>query len=107
MPLVHWTATAVLAVLPLSAAAQKEQTHSLPDDPAAKVPVFVYRSAFLQYRRAADDTVSPDKLWRSANEEMRGLGGHAGHLSDAPGSEPGNAESKAAPAVTHTHGKGQ
>lgn len=108
MLFVHWTAVAALAACPLLAAAQNENSHPLPDDPAAQVPAFIYRSAFLSYRRAAEDGASPDQLWRKANEEMFGLGGHAGHLKDAPDSEPGKAGSKAMPVDgTHQHGKGQ
>lgn len=105
---VHWTAVAMLVAWPLLAAAQNENSPPLPDDPAATVPVFIYRSAFLSYRRAAEDGASPDQLWRKANEAMRGLGGHAGHLKEASDSEPGQASPKAMPAAaTHQHGKGQ
>ena len=41
-----------------------------------------YRSAFADYRpwRGQEPTVD----WKRANDEMRRLGGHAGHLRDKP-----------------------
>ena len=50
-----------------------------------------------------DDTASPEKKWRAANDEMATLGGHAGHMKDEaavlpPSGEAGSSPAKNAPA---------
>lgn len=45
-----------------------------------------YRSAFADYRAWRADEPTAD--WRRANDDVRRLGGHAGHLREAP-SAPG------------------
>jgi len=37
------------------------------------------------YRPILEDDETPKNVWRAANDEMAGLGGHAGHLKSAPG----------------------
>ena len=37
-----------------------------------------YESAFKNYQPATDETTSPDKLWRGANDAVAGQGGHGG-----------------------------
>lgn len=83
MPLPHWIAVAITATLPLSVAAQESNAQPYPDDPNLKVPPLVYRSALQDYRPMADEEKTPDKVWRSANEDLRQLGGHAGHVKEA------------------------
>lgn len=102
MPFLYWTAVAVLATLPLTVAAQEQNPPSGPDAPNAKVPALVYQSAFRHYRPAADEEGPPDKIWRTANEEMQRLGGHTGHLKDASKTRPGEAPAGGMP----QHGKG-
>jgi len=48
-----------------------------PADPSAAVPTLRYESAFAGYRRQAEEKLVP---WREANEEVRRLGGHVGHV---------------------------
>lgn len=64
----HWLA-AVLCAVTGAAAAQSGETESL------------YRSAFDGYRGWR--TGEPVD-WKRANDEMRTLGGHAGHLRGTP-----------------------
>ena len=50
-------------------------------DPAganAKVTIQPYDSVFKSYQAAPDETTSPDKLWRSANEAVAATAGHGG-----------------------------
>jgi hypothetical protein len=88
----HWFTVAALALLPamLPPAASAQQPLQQPDpaDANAPVPASGYVSAFKNYRAAADEKASPDKVWRAANEEVQSQGEHAGHMKD-PG--PGNA----------------
>ena len=37
-----------------------------------------YESVFTNYQPASDETTSPDKLWRGANDAVAGQGGHGG-----------------------------
>jgi hypothetical protein len=50
-------------------------------DAQARVPAVEYRSAFENYQPYRD---SPVANWRRSNEEVRAIGGHAGH-SAKPG----------------------
>jgi hypothetical protein len=85
MPLVHRTAVAVLTTLSLSAVAQQGNSPANPADPQAVVPTANYQSAFQRYRPATDEDNTPDQVWRMANDEMKRLGGHAGHTKDSEG----------------------
>jgi len=72
-----------LAVLAASAAsAQTRTAHRDPTDPQARVPAVEYRSAFENYQPYLD---SPIANWRKSNEEVRAIGGHAGHLAKPGG----------------------
>ncbi|MFC4161380.1 hypothetical protein [Chitinimonas lacunae] len=46
----------------------------------------VYRSTFDSYLRWPAEPTPP--AWRTANDEMGRLGGHAGHLKHAAGEQP-------------------
>ncbi|MBC7415319.1 MAG: hypothetical protein H7327_10340 [Herminiimonas sp.] len=37
-----------------------------------------YESVFKNYQATVDETTSPDKLWRSANDAVAAAGGHGG-----------------------------
>jgi hypothetical protein len=50
-------------------------------DPSARVPPVGHRSAFAGYRPYAEQE---HLSWREANEEMRRLGGHRGHVPKPP-----------------------
>lgn len=78
----QWLAAAAWAFLPLAASAQQKQD-SNPTDPGAPVASVRYESAFKTFRSSQEDGPSPDKAWRSANEEMGRLGGHVGHMKEA------------------------
>ncbi len=68
MKKIHWLA-AVLCAVAGAAGAQAGTTEPL------------YRSAFDGYRSwRTDEPVE----WKRANDEMKALGGHAGHLRGAP-----------------------
>lgn len=95
MTLEQFLAIGVLASLPLAAIAQQAPQKADPLSANATVPASTYVSAFKDYRAATDESATPDKAWRAANDEVARLGGHAGHVkSDAP--------AQAAPA---SHGK--
>lgn len=66
-----------------------------PADPGARVPAISYRSAFDGYERWRD---SPKAPWRESNELVGRMGGHPGHVEDAPaGGQPPAASAPAAP----------
>lgn len=44
----------------------------------ATVKAQPYESVFKNYQPASDETTSPDKLWRGANDAVAGQGGHSG-----------------------------
>lgn len=68
---IHWLAVVLCAVAG-AAGAQAGKTEPL------------YRSAFDGYRSwRADEPLD----WKRANDEMKALGGHAGHLRGAPPAE--------------------
>lgn len=50
-----------------------------PADPSVPVPPLRYESAFSDYQSHRDQ---PLREWIGVNDEMRRLGGHAGHLGD-------------------------
>jgi hypothetical protein len=82
MSFAHWLIVAALASVPFAAVAQQIQNHAGPSDANAPIPASTYESAFKNYKPAADEQEPPDKRWRAANDEVRKLGGHAGHVED-------------------------
>lgn len=87
----YWLTVAALVVTPLAATAQQTSLGLDPLDANAPVSPTGYISAFENYRVAGDEETSPDKLWRDANNEMKNLGGHAGHMKAA---QPASTEPK-------------
>lgn len=79
-----------LAVVAASAAAAQTRAPRDALDSRVQVPAVEYRSAFESYRSYSDP---PAAKWRDANDEVRAIGGHAGHLvkpGTAGASKPGN-----------------
>ncbi|MEN3297480.1 MAG: hypothetical protein V7642_6733 [Burkholderiales bacterium] len=97
MSFTHWLAG--LALLPLAVTAQEKQQPLDPWNASAAVPASTYESPFKNYKPAADEPESPEKTWRTANDEVGRLGGHAGHMKvETSASAP-------APATPRDHGK--
>lgn len=76
-------AASAIALTTFASAAGAQSSAQKSVDASVSVPQMTYESAFANYRRAVETTVSPDKLWREANaavasEGMHG-GSHAGH----------------------------
>ncbi|MFC5460540.1 hypothetical protein [Massilia niabensis] len=96
-----WVATigALLAV-PVSALAQQSVGPADPADPRASVPAAVYESVVTKASRAApdDNQVTPDKIWRAANDAVAAAPGHPGHEAGA-GAASGHAHAGHAPAA--------
>lgn len=69
-----------LALL-LGSPAALAQSGARPDpaDPRLGAPPPATESAFAGYRSYRDEPLAD---WRAVNDEMRGLGGHAGHIRD-------------------------
>lgn len=86
----QWLAAVAWVVVPMTATAQQKQAPFAPTDANATTAIG-YESAFKGYRASRDEEKTPDKVWRSANEEMGRLGGHAGQMKDRA----------SPPAVTH------
>lgn len=78
----QWLALAAMACLPFTAAAQQKQPGPSPMESNAPAAAFHYESAFKNYQVFNDEHESPDKVWRSANDEMDKAGGHAGGMKD-------------------------
>ena len=74
------SATAVGMTLSCAAGAQNVPAPG-PADPSAPVPPLRYESALSDYQMYGDQ---PLREWIGVNDEMRRLGGHAGHLGDSP-----------------------
>lgn len=72
-------ASALLLGLP-AALAQTPAARPDPADPRLSVPASTTESAFAGYRSFRDEPLAD---WRAVNDEMRALGGHAGHIRDA------------------------
>jgi hypothetical protein len=85
MSFVHCMAIAIAAIS-IGAAAQEKTHETDPANPAGNASSFSYQSAFTNYRPFADEGEMSDKTWRTANDEMERLGGHAGHVKDATAS---------------------
>lgn len=66
----------LLAVVASTADAQQAAPRD-PANPAAPVPKPVHESAFTGYRPWSEPATV---RWRDANEEVRHLGGHTGHV---------------------------
>ena len=56
-----------------------------PADPMLATPAFEYVSPFASYRRYEEVKPAP---WRELNEQVFGLGGHAGHIRDGTSGAP-------------------
>jgi hypothetical protein len=74
--------TILASALLLGSPAALAQTGARPDpaDPRLGAPPLAAESAFAGYRSYRDEPLAD---WRAVNDEMRGLGGHAGHIRDA------------------------
>ncbi|KRB88948.1 hypothetical protein [Noviherbaspirillum sp. Root189] len=83
----QWLAVVAWVVVPMTATAQQKQAQFAPTDANAPITSMGYESAFKGYRASGDEEKTPDKVWRSANEEMGRLGGHVGQIK-ADASQP-------------------
>jgi hypothetical protein len=86
-----------------TALAQTPAARSDPADPRVSGPPPQTESAFAGYRSLRDE---PPADWRAVNDEVRGLGGHAGHIRDAPAERGAPAGSGAAPKPAAATGPG-
>jgi hypothetical protein len=79
----HWITVAVVALMPLAATAQQSQPsqQSNPAEADVPVPAAGYVSAFEGYGSTPEEQVSPDRIWRAANEAVKSGDAHAGHGS--------------------------
>ncbi|MFY9315925.1 MAG: hypothetical protein WAO95_10240 [Burkholderiales bacterium] len=88
-----------LAALAASAAAAQVPARPDPADPKAGGAIRpTYESAFKGYRPYADPAIA---RWRTSNEEAGRLGGHMGHVPQAPG---GYEKPEAKPHAPGAHG---
>lgn len=92
-------AQALLLLVPLAPAVAAPLPVSQPDpaDPSVPVPALRYESSLARYRALANDPPPPQSRWQQANEEVRRLGGHAGHAGPAvvPDPHAGHAPARA------------
>lgn len=75
----QWLAVAAWAFMPFAVTAQEKQNLPNPLDADAPVAGVRYESAFKSFRSPSENQ-APDKVWRTANDEMGKLGGHMGHM---------------------------
>lgn len=101
MPIPHWFTVVTLLSLPVAALAQNNSPASAQADPGAPAKQARYESAFANYRPVGNEEKTPDQIWRSANDEVGRLGGHAGHIRGSSGNE----RSEPAQATPDAHGK--
>ena len=80
MTFIRSIATAILAAAHAIAAAQSLPSPAEPSNPVAAAVPLSYVSAFTHYQRMGDDAESPDKIWRSANDEVGQAGDHAAQI---------------------------
>lgn len=59
------------------------QSRPDPTDPQLRVPAVEYVSPFASYQRYQEEKPAS---WRALNDEVLGLGGHAGHIKDGASS---------------------
>ncbi len=76
-----------------------------PAQPEHPVHSYEYHSSFADYRPANsnDGDTLPTANWRGANDEVRALGGHAGHIRDAATVSGPNADGQPADAHMRHH----
>lgn len=86
-----WAAIGALLAAPLAAQPQRAAD---PADPDAPVAPLVYESVIVA--PPAQDSTTPDKRWRAANETVAGAPGH-GHATPAAPADHGK--------HLHTEGK--
>ena len=86
MKLKLWVATVgALLAMPAYVLAQQSPHPADPADPRAAVPAAGYESVFTSISRPTPEpnAVTPDKVWRAANDTVAGAQGHAGHGAGA------------------------
>jgi hypothetical protein len=69
---------AALAAICAGAAFAQTDAQRNPSDPQQRVPAVEYRSAFSDYRPYREPETAK---WREANDQVRALGGHKGHVA--------------------------
>lgn len=74
----QWITVAAAAFLPFAATAQQVQQPN-PADANAAVAETSYVSAFKNYLTTPEEPVTPDQIWRAANEQVAQGESHAGH----------------------------
>ena len=102
-----YLAITALALLPFLANAQQKQPQPGPTDADAPITAFTYESAFKNYRTTPEESETPDKVWRSVNDEVGRLGGHGGHMKDDDGeaASPAPEETASPQGGAANHGK--
>jgi hypothetical protein len=75
-----WLALAAFSVTPFALATNEDAGVVNPTSPAAPTPSFQYKSVLDSYQPIAEDDATPGKRWRTANEEVARIGGHAGYM---------------------------
>lgn len=85
-------------LLPALAPAENTRLARDPSDPADKGSIPPYQSAFATYQPLQEFTDAPNARWRTHNDEVARVGGHAGVLKDAAPSRSSAPPKAAAPA---------
>ena len=79
MSLSYYLSLCALAAMPIMALAQAPASAHAVDADAAVMPA-EYKSVFDGYQVMEGDGDTPANLWRSANDEVGRIGGHAGYM---------------------------
>jgi hypothetical protein len=82
MSIAFYLSAFVLAATPLAVSAQAPFSSGAADAHVAVMP-FEYRSAFDGYQSMMEERDAPGILWRTANEEVERIGGHARYMRSA------------------------
>lgn len=83
MSYLHHFIIGAAMLLPAFASGENARLARDPSNPADKGSIPGYQSAFDAYQPLQESTDAPETHWRTLNEEVARVGGHAGVLKDA------------------------
>lgn len=103
MSIIRWMAAPLLVMSSALAFGQEKVDNSA--DASKTESTVIYESAFGNYVSMTEEAETPDKAWRSANDEMGKLGGHAGHIKGQPPTNSGKSSTSGIKATDEKESK--
>jgi hypothetical protein len=83
MSVVHWMAVAIITIIPWAVSARDKTQDTDPASVTAPATPAGYQSAFAGYQALQEISEPTPENWRSVNDEVGQVGGHAGHIKEA------------------------